>query len=137
MQLNYIAKDDKGNVGQQIPLTQGESRNISIFLFNSDGTPFTYSGTISELLLKIFSTINQASIQKKYSLSQVTPITESGGASSNLIGFSFNLAAADTGSMAPNNSGLPMTATVTDSGGNTFELDFISLFNVTVPVVLT
>jgi hypothetical protein len=39
--------------------------------------------------------------------------------------------------MAANNSGLPMTATITDSGSNVLELDFSSLFNVTVPVVNT
>lgn len=137
MKLAYIVKDDKGNVGQSIPLTKGESRIITVFLFDSNGVPFSYSGTITEIDLKIFSTISVASIRKKLSLSEVTAITQAGPQTSNLIGFQFSLSAANTNAMAANNSGLPMTATITDSGTNVLELDFLEIFKVTDPVVLT
>lgn len=140
MNLNYILKDDKGNVGQSIPLIQGESRIITCFLFNPDGSPFVYTPTMTNIALKIFSQINQSSIQKNYtdSPSKVTPITCSGGAVG-IIGFQFTLTAADTALMAPNNAGLPMTAKFTDnaSPGNIFEVDFIAAFNVTPTVVTT
>jgi len=137
MQRNYIVKDDKGNYGQTIPLTKGESRLISVYLFNPDGTPFDYSATIVEILVKVFSNINQTSIQKRLTTLGVAAITKAGASASNFIGFQFALSATDTGNMAANNSGLPMTVTVTDSSGNVLELDFISIFNVTPPVVLT
>lgn len=136
MKLNYIVKDNQGNAGQTIAITQGESRVISVFLFNNDGSPYVFSGAVSELLVKAFSAINQSSIQKKLSLSEVTLINLTGGFSG-MTGFQFVLSSANTTSMAANNSGLPMIATITDNDSNVLELDFISIFNVTAPVVLT
>ncbi len=137
MKLNYIVKDDSGNVGQTLPITQGETRVVSVFLFNPDGTPLDYSATITEIFVKVYSNVSAASIHKKLSLSEVTAITKGGPLASNLIGFQFALAAADTGIMAANNSGLPMIATITDSGGKILELDFIAVFNVSLPAVQT
>lgn len=137
MKIAYIAKDELGLAGKTISFTQGETKTISVFLFNPDGSPFTYSGTVTELALKIFSSINAASISKKLSLSTVTLINSAGAFVSTLTGFQFSLNSADTTSMAVNNSGLPMVANVTDSDGNILEIDFIALFNVTGPVVTT
>jgi hypothetical protein len=137
MTVNYVVTDNQGNAGQTIPLTQGESRLINLFLFNSNGTPFVIPGTISTIVLKIFSTINGASIQKTLAGTTVAAITTAAGIKAGLMGFSFSLLAADTTSMAANNSGLPMTATVTDTSANITELDFISMFNVVPPAVLT
>lgn len=137
MQMNYLAYDDQGNVGQSIPFIQGETRLITVLLFNPDGTPFIYpGGTPSELLLKIFSQINAPSIQKTLSGSLVTLATAS-GALTGVFGFQFKLAAADTALMAANNSGLPMAAIFTDSSANKLEIDFSGIFNVSVPVVQT
>jgi len=135
--VNYAVKDSQGNFGQTIPLTQGESRLINMFFLHTDGSPFVIPGTISAIVLKIFSSINAASIQKTLAATTAAPITMAGSIASGMIGVSFSLLAADTTSMAPNNSGLPMTATITDSAGNITELDFISVFNVVPPAVLT
>lgn len=137
MTVNYVATDNQWNSGQTIPLTQGESRTINVFFENANGSPFVIPGTISAIVLKIFSTINAASIQKTLAGATVSAITLDGAIKSGMIGLQFTLLAADTSSMAANNSGLPMTATITDSLGNITELDFISLFNVSLPVVLT
>lgn len=136
MQLAYVLKDNQGHSGQTLPLTQGETRTVTCFLFNADGTPYAWQGTLSELVVKCYANVSAPSIQKKYSLSQVTPVTASGGLAG-IIGFQFTLAAVDTTSMTPNSTGLPMTATLTDASGNVTELDFLQAFNVVQAAVLT
>ncbi len=136
MQVAYVVQDDKGNVGQSIPFTQGETRLVTLWLFLANGLPFVIPGTISTAVLKIFSGVNQASIQKTLAGATVT-LTAVSGSKAGTIGFQFPLTAADTASMAANNSGLPMIATLTDSGGLVYEFDFVSLFNVGVPAVIT
>jgi hypothetical protein len=121
-----------------LPLIQGESRTISVLLFNTDGSPFLYTGTLSELLVKVYASVSAASIQKKFSLSQVTPIYQRlGTTNQGIMGFQFALSAADTATIAANNAGLPMTAVFTDNAGDVFETDFITAFTVSVPVVQT
>lgn len=135
MTFNYVLQDNQGNVGQSIPLIQGESRTITAWLSGSNGAPIPVA-SLSEIVVKVFSQINQASIVKKLSLSQVTQIQLSGISGYNLAGFQFTLSAADTASMAANNSGLPMKAVVT-VGTDTLEFDFAAAFNVSTPVVTT
>ena len=132
----YVLKDSSGNSGQSIPLTQGESRTVTVFLQNNDGTPRVIPGTISTAVVKIFSTINAASIQKSLAASTLTLATLA-GITGGTIGFQFTLSGSDTTSMAANNSGLPMIATLTDSSGNIYEFDFVSVFSVVPPVVVT
>lgn len=134
----YALHDDQGNGGQKISLTQGESRTISVYLFEPDGSPVIYTATLTELLVKIYTSVSLASIQKKFSTSQVTPLYLRPGATgtnTGIIGFQFQLAAADTAQIAANNPGVPMTATFTDSGGNVLEYDFLAAFSATLPVV--
>lgn len=135
MSPKYLLKDNLGNVGKSVSIVQGESRDVTLFLFNDDGTPLVYTPTPTEILVKIYSTINQASIQYKQSLAKVVAVasTQLGG----IIGLKFTLAAADSQGMAPNNSGLPMSAIFTDGSGNVLELDFQSAFNVSAPLIQT
>lgn len=142
MIANYLIRDNLGNIASSedtstIPITQGEGRTITVYLFNTDGTPLMFTGTVSTFVAKIFSQIAQASIQKTLAASTLAVISKAGAVTSNVIGFQFTLQPADTSSMAPNNAGLPMTATIVDTSGNTLELDFPSVFEVTVPVVTT
>lgn len=130
MNLDYIAKDDRGNVGQTLPLIRGESRTVSIYLFNPDGTPFDYSQTISTIAAKIFSAPNVAAITKT-----PTALSKAGASTSGLIGIQFSLTGTDTNSMAANSVGLPMSMKITDSLGGVLEVDFATLFTVTDPVV--
>jgi hypothetical protein len=137
MQISAIIKDNEGNVGN-IPLVWGESRVINAYLINPDGTPFVYTGTPSEILVKIFSNINQTSIKKKLSLSQVSLFSVS-GIQTGVIGIQFTLLASETPNMAANNSGLPMSIAFTDSENpaNVLEIDFESVFNVSQPRIQT
>jgi hypothetical protein len=134
MQPAYIVKDDRGLSGQSVSLTSGETKGISFFLFNADGSPLFISGTISDILVKIYTSPNAASIHKLLSMSQVTKIADS---VLGMFGFAFTLAAADTLLMASNNAGLPVRVTLTMSDGSSIELDFLSIFNVLVPSVQT
>jgi hypothetical protein len=136
MIVPYVVKDNFGNAGQTISFCQGEVRTVTMFLFSSQGIPLVIPGTISTIVLKIFSTGNNASIQKTLAATQVTAITQA-GVNPGLIGFQFALAAADTLSMAANNSGLPMIATFIDSAGNVTQIDFQAVFNVEAPTVVT
>ena len=136
MTSQYVLKDNEGNSGQSLPITNGESRIVNVYLLNADGSPRIITGTISEVFVKIFSTINAQSIHKKLSLETVSLINIA-GAVSGMIGFQFSLLTSDTTAMAANNAGRPMIATVTDSDGNVSEFDFASVFNVTPPVVIT
>lgn len=134
MQPVYIIQDENNVSGQFITCTQGESKTAKLFLFNADGSPFFISGTISEIVIKIFSTINAASIVKKLSLSQVTKIADS---TLGCFGFQWLMASADTAAMAANNTGLPGRVTLTMSDGTTKEYDFVALFLVEPPTVNT
>lgn len=134
MFIKYVAQDNFGNVGQKIPFVQGESRTITVWLRNENGTPFVYTGTLEELFLKIYANISVGSIAKKFSLEQVTPI-EVSGPIAGIIGFEFSLLPADTVKMAANNSGLAMSAFFTDDAANVLELDFQALFDVGIPAV--
>lgn len=129
----FALKDENGVGGKVISLTQGETKSVQAFMYNADGTPLFVSGTISEILVKVFSQINQAAIQKTLGMSQVTKISDS---TLGCFGFSFVLAAADTASMAANNSGLPMSATFTMSDGSIKEYEFQGAFDVSTPVLV-
>lgn len=145
MQAIYAAIDDKGNVAQNLlntlalalPLTQGETKTVTVNLMQSNGLPFLIPGTISTAVAKIFSSINGASIQKTLAAATLSLVTMTINSVVYTVGFRFQLLAADTTSMAANNSGLPMICTLTDSGGNVFEFDFQSMFSVAVPAVTT
>lgn len=145
MQAFYAAIDDKGNVAQNIlntlalalPLTQGETKMVTIHLMQANGLPYLIPGTISTAVAKIFSSINGSSISKSLAASTLTLVTTTINSVVYTTGFRFQLLAADTLSMAANNSGLPMICTLVDSTANTFEFDFQSMFNVSVPAVLT
>ena len=137
MQLNYIVKDNEGNAGQNIMLTRGETKTVSVFLFNKDGSPFVFPATVTELLVKVFSNISQMSIQKTFTGALVTLFECAALGGAGLFGFQFTLLPADTNQMAANAAPLPMTATITDSSGNVTELDFLAVFEVEVPAVLT
>jgi hypothetical protein len=137
MQPAYIVQDQEGNTGQQVTITQGESDVVKVFMFAPSGAPLFTSlvgRTVSELELKIFSTINAASILKKFSLSQVTVIKDD---TLGLFGFSFALASADSAAMAANNAGLPMSAILTLSDGTIEQFDFLAVFMILVGAVLT
>ncbi len=131
--MKYIIQDEKNISGQTVSLIQGETKTIKVFLFNDDGSPHFVSGTISELLVKVLASINGPSIQKLFSASQITLISDS---VLGLFGFQFVLASADTTSMAGNNSGLPMVANITTSTGQKIDFNFQSAFQVEVPAVL-
>lgn len=131
----YVVNDDRKNAGQQIPITRGETKVVTMTLFNPDGTLFVYTAVLAEILVKVFSNISQASIQKRLSLAAVTPLTCA--ALGGMIGFQFTLLPADTNMMAANNSSLPMLAVITDVGGNVTELNFLAVFSVDTPAVLT
>lgn len=137
MELNYILQDEQGNLSspgaQAIPVIQGETKNIQVLLFQKNGLPFVYKATVTEIFVKVFSQITQASIQKKLSLSSVDKIMSAdlGG----MIGFSFTLSSTDTPNMAVNNSGLPMSVSITDNSGNVSEIDFQGSFSVSAPLV--
>ena len=145
MQAFYSAIDDKGNIAQNIlntlalalPCTQGETKTVSIHLMQANGLPYLIPGTISTAVAKIFSSINGASIQKTLAATTLSLITTTINSVVYTTGFRFQLSAADTTSMAANNSGLPMICTLTDSSNNVFEFDFQSMFSVSVPAVTT
>lgn len=133
MVLKYVLKDDKGHSGQSLPITQGQTSSISLFLFNDDGTPYVWSGSLGSVLAKIFSGISQAPIMKSVALSSLTEITSS--QLSGAFGVQFVLSATDTQSMAANNNGVPMTLTFTDSGGAVTEIDIPQAFSVSAPLI--
>jgi len=134
MNLKFIIKDEKGVVGPAIPLTQGESKTLSVFWFNEDGSPYV-APSITALLVKIYSSINQGSIQKSLAGSTVTLLqcTQLGG----YIGFQFSLLATDTPNMTANNSGLPVSFFITDASSNVTEGDILNAFDVSIPAVIT
>lgn len=151
MEGNFVAQDGSGNVASNmlrqsgclapcppktLPLTQGETKLVTMWLFKKNGLPLVLPGTISAAVAKIFSGINQASIQKTLAAMTLTLINSSAPAAG-VVGVQFSLLAADTLSMAANNNGLPMTLTFTDSSGNVTELDFIAVFAVELPAVQT
>lgn len=133
--MKYLLQDNLGNVGQVLPLIVGESRQITVYLFEDNGLPFSLSDVPTEVLVKVFSNINQASIKKKLSTSDVALISQAGAVTSNLIGLQFTLATTDTALMAPNNNGLPMSITI--NGSKVTELDIAAAFSVAVPLIQT
>lgn len=144
MKANYALTDDKGNSANNLvpnlplalPLTQGETKKVTVFLMKDDGSPFLIPGTISTAVAKIFSQINQASIQKTLAATTLSLVTTTINSVVFTTGFQFTLAAVDTQSMAANNSGLPMQCSLVDSSNNVYEFDFQSAFNVNVPAVI-
>ena len=131
MLVKYLLTDELGNAGQFISLTQGDTKTITFFPQLPNGAPLVYKATVATIVVKVYSQINQASIQKTLAATTVTQCTCT--ALGGVIGYQFVLEAADTASMAANNSGLPMSVTVTDSSGNVTQYDVQGGFDVGVP----
>ncbi len=133
MQPAYVVQDETlANGGQTIEITQGETKVVNVFMFKPDGGPLFVPGSISEITIKVFSQINQASIVKTLGDEEVTKISDE---TYGCFGFKFILTAEDTLSMASNNAGLPMKAIVDLGEGGIKEFDFLAVFQVLAPVL--
>lgn len=133
MSPKYLVQDNLGHSGQYIPLSQGESRTIKIFFQNDDGTPLVFTGTISEIVAKIYTGVSSASIQKTLTAVTITKLLSTDPAG--MQGIEFNLTAANTAAIVANSSGIPVLVTITDSLGAVTELNFLELLLIDVPVV--
>lgn len=133
MSPKYLMQDERGNSGQYISLTQGESKIIKIFPQNADGTPFVITDTISEIVIKIYTGVSTPSLQKKLSLSTVTKLLSTDPAG--CMGFECPISATDSAGFVANSSGLPILITVTTSVG-VIELNIQEGLLVDQPVVL-
>lgn len=134
MQPKYVLQNQSTEeTGQTLSITQGETLDVSLFFIAPSGIPLAI-GSATECVVKLFSQINQASILKKLSLSQVELIQSD---QLGIFGINFSIAAADSLMMAPNNCGLPMSAIFTQTDGEITQYDLLSAFIIMVPAVQT
>ena len=129
MNLNYVFEDEKGNVGQQIQVGQGETRTITCFWFLPNGIPYSPASIVA-MVLKIFAGLGNSPVQKSILSSTITLISGNGG----YIGFQFTITPTDS-NLLPVSSTINMSASMTDSGGVISEQDFPSALNVTTDLV--
>jgi hypothetical protein len=133
MTPKYLIQDDQGNSGTYVPCTQGETKNLSLYLRNRDDSPLLISEDITEIVAKIYTGVSTSAIQKKLSTETLTKITQD--SPSGCIGFEFSLSPSDTTSIVANSSGIPMLITVTLANGDVIEYNFLETLLVDVPVV--
>lgn len=133
MNPKYLIQDERGNSGQYISLTQGESKTLKVFFQNADGSPLVILPTITEIVAKIYAGVSNPVIQKKISTTTLTKLLSTDPAG--CMGVEFTLTAADTATLVANSSGLPILITITDSTGFVIEINILEGLLVDVPVV--
>lgn len=131
MTLTTVLQDEKGLGGKTVDVRQGEKKTIQIFFFKSNGAPYAFLGTITEIKVRISRGASYSAIEKLLSLTGVTKITSTELAGS--IGVSFALSDTETLGM-PVNATTGLSVTVSTSS-TTDEVDVPSAINVQAALV--